>query len=32
MVYKAIMNSVDEVAVKVVKTDRPSEKEMEQFD
>ena len=32
MVYKAIMNDVDEVAVKVVKTDRPSEKEMEQFD
>lgn len=29
MVYKAIMNGVDEVAVKVVKTDKPSEKDLE---
>ena len=32
MVYKAIMNDVDEVAVKAVKQDRPSAREVKQFD
>lgn len=31
MVYKAIMNNVDEVAVKVVKTEKPSHKELDLF-
>lgn len=31
MVYKAIMNNVDEVAVKVVKTEKPSNKELDLF-
>ena len=32
MVYKAIMNDVDEVAVKAVKQNRPSAREVKQFD
>ncbi|GMH35458.1 hypothetical protein BSKO_03326 [Bryopsis sp. KO-2023] len=31
MVYKAVMNNVDEVAVKVVKTEKPSPKELDLF-
>eukprot|EP00803_Ostreobium_quekettii_P007334 evm.model.scf_2083.2 EVM.evm.TU.scf_2083.2 scf_2083:17341-27167(-) len=31
MVYKALMNNVDEVAVKVVKTDKPTNKELNLF-
>lgn len=31
IVYKALMNNVDEVAVKLVKTDKPSHKEMDLF-
>ena len=31
IVYKALMNGVDEVAVKLVKADRPSPKEMALF-
>lgn len=31
MVYKALMNNVDEVAVKVVKTDKPTTKELNLF-
>ena len=32
VVYKAIMNDVDEVAMKVMKQDRPSAREVKQFD
>lgn len=31
VVYKALMNGVDEVAVKLVKAERPSAKEMARF-
>lgn len=31
VVYKALMNGVDEVAVKLVKADKPSQKEMSLF-
>ena len=31
VVFKALMNGVDEVAIKVVKTDKPTQKEMALF-